>query len=801
MGLKPGPGDWTTAMPLVLSNAAVLSPVATFPSGIRERLGGADDDFVLSRQRARAGSQRINAETAEFLRRFERPSTIVEATIAHARHRGLDPDDLLDEVFELVLRLRDQRILVSPTELVESVEATRFHADEDVFGFRIDRCLHRLADTEVYRVVSPAGNQLALKYVLAEAPPYVKDALLSEARLLRLAGESEGVMAHLHAWDLDRPDPYLVMDWFEGPTLDAIAAAGGLGPARRASMARGLAEAYRAIHRLGILHGDVHPGNVIVGASEQIHLVDFGAASTAGAPRERRLGLVAHYEPEVAVAALAGYPIPPATAAGEQYAIAALLYLVLTGAPPIALALETARSLGQIASEPPRPFREFGATGASTEPILMRALAKRPDDRFPSFEEFTDNVLGALDEDEVLRGRVVSRSRGRRSFRRLPDLAATTAAARLHRAYGLRSGLIHRGLADGPRASIYHGAAGLSLAFLRLAVTRADPEALAAARVWLARAQREGSASEAFSSRRLGISIHDTGPGSILHGPAGLHLVTSLVSDALGDQASAEAGLTAYLNHAEISMGPWSSDLFGDDLANGSAGLLLGLTALKVVAEASRSQRARWLACGRACSNAVATRLGEPHGAPGATEYLGMAHGTAGRAYALLRWCEVSGDALPVDASSALAEMLELRQANGGRAQWPIRSVGGGTPWSGWCHGSAGYVLLWSLAADVLGDHIYGELALMAAEDVWASRDGSAPSLCCGLAGQAIAVADLGRRTGLAVWMDRGRLLASAASRAGSRHDNPGLFKGAAGPLLAVLETAAATPQFPILGA
>jgi Protein kinase domain len=190
---------------------------------------------------------------------------------------------------------------------------------------------------------------------------------------------------------------YLVVEWCG--CVDAVTAAGELrrsgGAAARGrllALCRSIADAYRRLHEQGVVHGDVHPRNVLVGAGGEVRLIDFGLARCEGPAGELapvgRGGVGFFFEPELAAAALAGRPAPAATTAGEQHAVAALLYLLLCGAHYLDFSLEREEMLRQIAQHSPLAF-----TGRDLEPwpvleaVLGRALAKDPADRFGSLGE------------------------------------------------------------------------------------------------------------------------------------------------------------------------------------------------------------------------------------------------------------------------------------------------------------------------------------------------------------------------------------------------------------------------------
>jgi serine/threonine-protein kinase len=94
---------------------------------------------------------------------------------------------------------------------------------------------------------------------------------------------------------------------------------------------------------------------------------------------------------------------------------------------------------------------------------------------------------------------------------------------------------------------------------------------------------------------------------------------------------------------------------------------------------------------------------------------------------------------------------------------WPRRSDDPEV-WPGWCHGSAGWAQLWTLAWDVMGDDDALALAEVAALDAVAIEDAGS-GLCCGEAGAAYAALAMFRATDDALWLGHARRLAERASR------------------------------------
>ena len=107
-------------------------------------------------------------------------------------------------------------------------------------------------------------------------------------------------------------------------------------------------------------------------------LLDFGLATRDGEPSPpQRGGVGFYYEPEFARAVLNDLPAPPASFAGEQYALAAMLYLLVTGSHTQDFKLERIEMLGQIAAGSMLPFAQRSIEAwPALEAVLCRALSR-----------------------------------------------------------------------------------------------------------------------------------------------------------------------------------------------------------------------------------------------------------------------------------------------------------------------------------------------------------------------------------------------------------------------------------------
>jgi serine/threonine-protein kinase len=748
---------------------------------------------VVSRPAARTGSKLVSADAARLLQQFRTPRKITDAILALGLATGRDPERLLDAAFPAIRRLAAARLLVRPGS--EEALPIRLSLDPGSMAddWEVLSCVQVLDDTEVYRA-RRRGLVAALKIARPRARRSARRALRREAGILaRLNG---GVNPRLLARGESGGRPYLAIEWFDGALPTAVAT--GLRQRETAAaragllaLCRAILDAYAHLHAQQVIHSDVHARNLLVGPDQSIRILDYGAARLAGDEalgRADRVGVGGFFEPEYAGARLAGQTPPPSSFAGEQYALAALLYHLVTGQHYLDLSPERGTAYRQIAEEPPLPFSSRATRPwPELESVLGRALSKDPRARFASVSEFARSLPGA--GPDVGRDRmraVVSPVAGDRRLRRLLREVRQRAAD---------SRLLTRGLTVPPTCSVHSGAAGLAHALYRIAAIQGGPAVLATADAWSIRAVRDRSQGGAFYSPDAGLTPENVGPVGLYHSPTGVHCVQALISHALGDVASLAESLQGFCTAARVPGG-------GRDLFLGRAGVLLGATLLL---EAVRT-------AGPTINAAPLRRLADELQARLWTEvralapipdrrdrgYLGIAHGWAGWLYAILRWGAVTRAPLPSDLAVRLDELARCAQPHRRGLRWPVRWTGtpNGRPRfvSGWCNGSAGFVHLWLLAHRAFRDERYLGLTERAAWHVWEDDDRH-PVLCCGAAGRSYALLAFYKHTGERRWLRRARVLAERAAGAVTAPAFPwsSLYRGEVG--VAVLAADLASPE------
>lgn len=771
---------------LQLGKDVLIVPVAELPEESRNQIDFEPGDFAVSRLQSRSGSKIIGAEAADVLRRFREPRTVVEAVILFGRDRNIDPEQVLGDAYPFLKGMVEAGFLVrAPGEGTGGTNgaaraSVTWGAGTQLSHAVVQRTFQVFDESEVLLLARSDGRHSVLKVErrTSDGAPIgsARVRLEQEAATLRSLNGAFGP-AVLALGEVS--GRYcLELEYIAG--ADAATAAQEWrqregGRARLLSLVQAIARAYAGLHARGVVHGDVHPRNVLVMADNQVRLIDFGMAVSlhalpTGAQHVERGGVPFFFEPELALAFLSGTPPPPATPAGEQHALATLVYLLVTGAYWQDFRLGRQAMLEDIASRLPLPFvNRSMRPWPALEAVLGRALAKSPAERYPSMEEFA-SALEGVPPPEAEPAAVAA------DVQRLVDEAVARAA--------LDGPWIQGTLSPAPATSINYGSAGIALGLLHIARQRRDGEVLALAELWSMRALRElGDGDTAFYNAEIQITREQVGQGSPYHSPSGVHAVASLIGTAKGDTMATAQALAAYLEAAR-------SSLVGLDLTLGQSSVLLGSA---ILLDAMLPNRQLDLTALRDFGNAALQCIWNaldtmPALAQANIEYLGIAHGWAGFAYATLQWCRVAGHPVPQRLEQRLDELAALALPHGRGLEWPwlLNRPGEPMTMAGWCNGTCGYVFLWTLAHRVLGRMRYLDLAHSAALRTWDAED-PAETLCCGLAGRGYALLNIYRTTGDAVWADRARDLVRRAMRGAQAEDEfaHSLYKGRFG--LAVL--------------
>jgi serine/threonine-protein kinase len=192
------------------------------------------------------------------------------------------------------------------------------------------------------------------------------------------------------------PVPYIVMEFVDGRTLrDLLRDDRRLLPERAAEITDGVLRALDYSHRNGIVHRDIKPGNVMLTRTGEIKVMDFGIARAVSDSQ-------ATMTQTAQVIGTAQY-LSPEQARGERvdarsdlYSTGCLLYELLTGRPPFTGDSPVAIAYQHVRENPIPPSRIDPELPGWADPIVLKAMAKDPADRYQSAGEMRNDLQRAL---------------------------------------------------------------------------------------------------------------------------------------------------------------------------------------------------------------------------------------------------------------------------------------------------------------------------------------------------------------------------------------------------------------------
>jgi len=172
---------------------------------------------------------------------------------------------------------------------------------------------------------------------------------------------------------------YLVMEYVNGRTLQQVLSESPIPWPRACSWAADLATALGRAHHAGIIHGDVKPANIMITEEGEVKLSDFGIArfATQVSGSGRIMGTPAYLSPEQILG-------EPHSTRSDLFSLGIVLYQMLTGVPAFDGTSVAAVCAQILTSDPVPPSRRNPALPAALDHIVMRCLAKKAEDRYPS---------------------------------------------------------------------------------------------------------------------------------------------------------------------------------------------------------------------------------------------------------------------------------------------------------------------------------------------------------------------------------------------------------------------------------
>jgi serine/threonine-protein kinase len=251
------------------------------------------------------------------------------------------------------------------------------------------------------------GERVALKVIHRHL---VRDRQISkrfqrEARILRRL-RCQNLVSLLDFGEEDGGVLYMAIELVEGEPLDRLARRGPMQVARAVDLMCQVCAALEAAHAEGVVHRDLKPGNVIVetlaDGRQRARVLDFGMAKALS--RELSQSLTALTEQNM-VFGTPEYMAPEQArgddvdARGDVYAVGVMLYELITGSVPFQASTPIGTMTAHLVQDPEPPSSKTGegVVPPAVEAVVLHALAKRREDRYPSAAALATALQKALE--------------------------------------------------------------------------------------------------------------------------------------------------------------------------------------------------------------------------------------------------------------------------------------------------------------------------------------------------------------------------------------------------------------------
>ncbi len=227
-------------------------------------------------------------------------------------------------------------------------------------------------------------------------PDLVQQAALVDrfrTEAIALARLAHPRIATLYGLEKDREELYMVMEFLRGETLEALVAREGRISWRRAAeICAQVAEALDHAHDHGVIHRDIKPANIMIGPGDATKVMDFGIARMAGSSRQTRhghsVGTPAYMAPEQ----LRGEECDGRT---DLYALGAVFYELVTGKVAFEADSDYKLMMQQLHDPPMPPSASNPALPTVVDRTVLRAMSKRPVDRFATAAAMRNALMEA----------------------------------------------------------------------------------------------------------------------------------------------------------------------------------------------------------------------------------------------------------------------------------------------------------------------------------------------------------------------------------------------------------------------
>jgi serine/threonine-protein kinase len=263
------------------------------------------------------------------------------------------------------------------------------------FGrYRLVELIGRGGMGEVWRAYDTATDRIVAVKVL---PAHLADDQTFEERFRREANAAAALnephVVPIHNFGEIEGRLYVDMRLIDGRDLQALLSEGPLDPARAVMVIEQVAAALNAAHRVGLVHRDVKPSNILVAEFDFAYLIDFGIARTAGdtglTNTGSMIGTWAYMAPE-------RFSTGRADPRSDTYALACVLHECLTGRQPYPGDSVEQQISAHLMTPPPRPSTTQPGVPPAIDTVIATGMAKEPLRRYPSTIEMARAARAAI---------------------------------------------------------------------------------------------------------------------------------------------------------------------------------------------------------------------------------------------------------------------------------------------------------------------------------------------------------------------------------------------------------------------
>ena len=187
---------------------------------------------------------------------------------------------------------------------------------------------------------------------------------------------------------------YVDMRLIEGRDLQSVLADGPLEPARAVRIIEQVAKALHATHKVGLVHRDVKPSNILLEDDDFAYLIDFGIARAIEEPRLTKTGNTIGTFHYMAPERLVDYASDDARA--DIYSLTCVLYECLTGRPPFDSANVGSLIAAHLTAPPPQPSIWQADVPPQVDEVIATGMAKDPGQRYATTVELADAARNAI---------------------------------------------------------------------------------------------------------------------------------------------------------------------------------------------------------------------------------------------------------------------------------------------------------------------------------------------------------------------------------------------------------------------